>query len=204
MTARWIALSLVAVLTVAAPPARAEAPETAPGAYVTINVGVELHAIERSANEVSRSLSKLAGSVGKLATSPSLSAEQKTELLAVIARVDTLSDRVATAIDRIPDAVEKSRKPLTSIATELASDVRTTVFVTLGLALLVTLGALAAAYLLILKPSRRLVFDSTQRIVGLFEALERTAKLVEKTNESLQRAQGPATAETPGNTESAA
>lgn len=153
-----------------------------PGSYVTVNVGVELHAIERAASEVAASMAQLAKSVEKLATSPSLSDEEKAELMAVIARVDTLSDRVVHAIDRLPAAVEDSRRPLTDIASALASDVRLTVVITLALVLLVILGALWGIFAFVLKPSRKMVTDSTARIVGLVDSLERAAELVAQTN----------------------
>lgn len=152
------------------------------GAYLTVNVGVEMHAIERSAAEVARSLDQLAGSVAKLAESPSLSEEDKTELLAVIARVDTLSDRVVRAIDRLPDAVEESRKPLTEIASELATKVRLTVIIVLVLLLLVILGALWGVYTFVLKPSGAMVAAAAGRIIGLTDSLERAAELVAQTN----------------------
>ena len=152
------------------------------GAYVTVNIGVELHAIERAATEVATSMSDLSRSVATLSKSPSLSEEQKAELLAVMGRVDSLSGRVVEAINGIPGAVEKSREPLVGIASDLAYDVMLTIGLTLALLVLVVLAILVGIYFFVLKPARTLVTHSTQRITDLFAALERTADLVAQTN----------------------
>ncbi|MFT5429733.1 MAG: hypothetical protein ACI9OJ_000405 [Myxococcota bacterium] len=167
--------------------AMAETGESTPmpretGAYVTVNLGVEMHAIDTAAQQVAQSMADLSRSVAKLAESPSLSDAQKEELLAVIGRVDGLSGRVVDAVDRLPAAIEQSRKPLVAIADDLASDVRLTIFMTLGLVILVVIAALAGVYLFVLKPSRSVVTHATARITDLFAALERTADLVAQTN----------------------
>src|SRR5437016_3868154 len=118
-----LALLLLALLLLS-PPAWAQAPPVAParqerGPYVTVNVGVEMHALERAAEDTARATEDLAGAVRAMAASPSLSEEQKAQLMAVVGRVDSLSGRVAGAIDRLPAAVGESRAPLLAIATDL-------------------------------------------------------------------------------------
>jgi hypothetical protein len=152
------------------------------GAYVTVNLGIEMHALDTAAQQVAQSMADLSRSVAKLAESPSLSEAQKEELLAVIGRVDGLSSRVVDAVDRLPTAIEQSRKPLVAIAGDLASDARLTIFMTLGLLILVVIASLAGVYLFVLKPSHSVVTHATARITDLFAALERTADLVAQTN----------------------
>lgn len=176
--------ALIALLTLAASEAAepAEVPEPAEAAeatsYVTFNVGVELHALERAAQDAARATEELAAAVGKMASSPSLSEDHKAQLMKVIGRVDTLSDRVVTAIDRLPTAVEESREPLEAMASDLAARVRLTVIVVLGLALLAVIVVLWAIYAFTLRPTRRMLAETLGRFQSLAEALERTAELV--------------------------
>ena len=145
---------------------------------MTINLGVELHALERAARDAAQATEELAAAVGKMSTSPSLSDEHKAQLMAVIGRVDTLSARVVTAVDKLPGAVEATKEPLTEIADDLASRVRWTVIIVLGAALLVLIGALWGVYALFLRPTRRMLAETLGRFQNLAEALEHTATLV--------------------------
>jgi hypothetical protein len=174
------ATALIALLTLAAPEAAqaVEAPQAASSSYVTFNVGVELHALERAAQDTAQATEELAAAVGTMATSPSLSEEHKAQLMKVIGRVDTLSDRVVTAVDRLPAAVEEAREPLEAMASDLAARVRLTVIIVLALALLAVIVVLWAVYAFTLRPTRRMLTETLGRFQSLAEALERTAELV--------------------------
>lgn len=93
--------------------ALAAAPETvASSPYVTVNLGIEVNALEQAARDTAAATRELASAVGSMAESPSLSADQRARLMDVVGRVDTLSARVVTAVDRLPDAVRESGEPL--------------------------------------------------------------------------------------------
>ncbi len=162
--------------------AEAGHPNELSNGYVTIHVGVELNAIETAAHEVARSVGELATSVNQLAASPSLSEEHKAQLVAVMGRLDKLSERVVTTFDRLPAAVEQSRQPLTEIASDLAGDLLVTVIAALAVALVVILVALWGVYAFVLGPSRNMVVESTSRLIGLVGSLEHAAELVAQTN----------------------
>ncbi len=171
-------------------PSQAADAEAAPGKqvlqhgtpYLTVQVGIELHAIEKAAQEVSRSVDDLAVSVRTLTKSPSLSEEQKAELTAVLGRVDKLSGRVVAAMDRMPEAVKESRDPLVSIAADLAGDVRLTIILTLVVALLVVILALVGVYLFTIRPAGKMVVASSARLMSLTGSLERAIGLASETN----------------------
>lgn len=174
------ALPLLALLLFTAP-AQAQAPTEAAtshdrGAYITVNVGIEVQALERAAEDTARATEELAAAVRALATSPSLSDAQRAELMAVLARVDTLGARVAGAVDRLPAAVRETREPLATIANDLATQVRRTIIAVVVLLLALLLGALAGFYVLVLRPGRRLLAGLGGGMDTVKHSLERAAE----------------------------
>ena len=90
-------------------------------------------------------------------------------------------DAVA-ARDRVPAAVRESREPLVGIATDLAGDVRLTVILTLGVALIVVILALVGVYLFTIRPAGKMVVESSKRLMSLTGSLERSIGLAAETN----------------------
>ncbi len=192
---RWMILLSIATITSWAlcPPATAasdpSAVEEAPtvlersSPYVAVQIGFELQAIDSAARDVASSVDQLAASMKTLTASPSLSEDQKAELMSVLGRVDQLSERVAGAVERIPGAVEESGEPLTGIATELAHDVRRTVVLTLAAVLVVIVLALLAAYLFTIRPAGQAIAGFATRLTSLARSVEQSIDLVAQTNE---------------------
>lgn len=174
------ALPLLALLLLTAPAQGQAPPEAATsndrGAYITVNVGIEVQALERAARDAARATEELAAAVRALATLPSLSDAQRAELMTVLGRVDTLSSRVAGAIDRLPDAVRETREPLAAIATDLAGQVRRTIIGVVVLLLALLLGGLAGFYVLVLRPGRRLLAGLGGGMQTMKHSLERAAE----------------------------
>ncbi len=151
--------------------------------YVAVQIGFELQAIEGAARDVANSVDELSASMQTLTDSPSLSEDQKAELMSVLGRVDQLSERVVDAVDRIPDAVEQSRGPLTGIATDLAHDARRTLVLALAAVLVVIVLALLAAYVFTIRPAGQAIAAFATRLTSLAKSVEHSIDLVAQTNE---------------------
>ncbi|MCO4773981.1 MAG: hypothetical protein KDA24_28365 [Deltaproteobacteria bacterium] len=155
-------------------------PPTTP--YVSVQVGVELQSLESAAWEVAASVDNLAVSMQTMTASPSLSEEQKAELMAVMERVDLLSERVTAAVEQLPEAVEGSRAPLTGIASDLAHEVRRTVVLALGAVVVVVVLALLAMYFFTIRPTGQALSALVGRLAGLAKSVEDSVNLVAETN----------------------
>jgi hypothetical protein len=171
-------LLLLALLLPAPAVAAADAspPETR-GAYVTVNVGIEMHALEQAAADTARATEELAAAVRDMAASPTLSEENRAQLMAVIGRVDDLSSRVIGAVERMPAAVRESREPLVAIAEDLASQVRWTIAGFAVLLLAMALGALGGFYVFVLRPGRHLTATIAGGAQTLLRTLEHVAEI---------------------------
>lgn len=192
---------LLLALLLSAAPALAQGPPEMPpdakrGAYVTVNVGIEMYALEQAAADTARATQELAAAVREMASSPTLSDEHRTQLMAVIGRVDQLTNRVAGAMERLPAAVQESREPLMAIAEDLAAQVRWTIATVVVLLMVMAAAALWGFYAFVLRPGRRLVATATIGARSLLHSLERAAEIVAGAN-AAQLAASLATAATP-------
>ena len=158
------------------------APESFGGPYVSFNLGIELHAIERAASEVAQATQELSAAVRTMAANPSLSDEHKAQMLKVIGRIDGLSGNVVQAIDRLPVAVEESGEPLLAMVEGLAKEARWVILgIVLGLIAIIVV-VLWATYALILRPIRNMMGDTTGGFKTMAMSLEKTTELVAQTN----------------------
>lgn len=155
---------------------------TAQGPYVTLNVGLELNTLERAAQDTAQATKELASAVRSVAASPSLSEEQKAQLMTVVSRVDSLSGRVAAAMDRMPAAVRETREPLTALGNKLAFELRLTLVGVIALLLILIVGILWGLYAFVLRPGRALITGITSGIGSMARSLERSAELVAEAN----------------------
>lgn len=182
------ALFVLAMLVFASPALAQAPPEgsgsatTGRGPYVSFNMGVELHALEQAAQDTAQATKDLASAVRAMAASPSLTEEQKAQIMTVAGRVDSLSARAANTLDRLPEVVRESRDPMVAIAKDLAAQVRLTIIVVIALLLVLVLGVLWGTYAFALRPARKLLAGFTDGFQSMARSLERSAELVGEAN----------------------
>lgn len=172
-----IALLVPTATALAQAPLDGRSPE-ARGAYVTVNVGIEVHALAQAAADTARATEELAQAVRELAASPSLSEEHKAQLVGVIERVDALSGRVAGAVERLPAAVRETREPLAAIAADVASQVRWTIAAVAFSLVAMAMAALVGFYVIVLRPGRSVLADVRGGAQNLIRSLEHAAEVV--------------------------
>jgi|GEM_PF-5323610 len=186
----WTTLRLVLLLALTCGPTSALAgePAASPAAieggnpYVSVQIGLELQSLDSAAREVAGSVDELAAAMQSLTTSPSLTEEQKAEVLAVLGRVDQLSERVTVAVERLPAAVKESRDPLASIVDDLARDVRLTVVLVLLALLVVVVLVLLAVYVFTIRPAGSSLTELVKRLTSLAKSVEVSIDLLGQTN----------------------
>jgi len=173
---------LLAVMGGAAPTMAAQNPTTTPPtppehALVSVKVGIEMGVLERAAQDTAHATQELARSIRAIAESPSLSQDQKAEIMRVTEQVEHLSDRVVHAMERLPDAVRASRDPLVATAEDLASELRWTVLALVALVLVLLLGGLWGIYAFVLRPARQTLLGISDGFHGMARSLEQSAAL---------------------------
>ncbi len=154
---------------------------------VAIKVGVDLSGMEGSVNQAAESITEMASALTALAENPELDIEQQKQILAIIGRIDQLAQGFNTSINRLPDAVKQSSKPIVTASENMLSDIKFAVILMLVLILLVIIIVLIAIYYSVLLPTKQILVDTTGKLSDMATAMESTAHIIEASNQHHQQ-----------------
>ncbi|WP_076416594.1 hypothetical protein [Shewanella sp. UCD-KL12] len=154
---------------------------------IAIEVGVDLSGMEGSVNQAAESITEMANALTTLAENPQLDAEQQQNILAIIGRIDTLAQGFNTSLNKLPDAVKQSSKPIVTASENMLSDLKLAVILVFVLLLLLIIIVLIAIYYSVLQPTKQILVETTGKLSHMATAMESTAHIIEASNEHHQK-----------------
>lgn len=154
---------------------------------IAIEVGVDLSGMEGSVNQAADSISEMANSLKALAENPELDIEQQQKILQIIERIDQLAQGFNTSLNKLPDAVKQSSRPIVTASEEMLTDIKLAVILVLVLILLLIIIVLIAVYYSVLLPTKQILVETTGKLSHMATAMESTAHIIEASNEHHQK-----------------
>ena len=154
-------------------------PAGVPEAFLSVTVGVETEGLVVAVDRAAEATLALAASIREMAENPQLTDSQRAHIQKTLDRVGSITGAIAEAVDGLPEAVERTRKPIV----EAVEDVGNRLLWTLAgigiLVLALVAGALWVVYFWTLRPVKQAVATASGNLATLAKSLEHTALLVE-------------------------
>lgn len=150
--------------------------------YITVNVGVDINGIERAAENLKLASSELSGAIRQLAENPELQPEQQHHLNTILQQLTNISQTFNDSIKLLPESIAATKEPITETTLAIKTEIRSLLITTAAILFALFAAAVFTIFWLVIRPSKRILLDTSSNFAQIATALEKTAALVEKTN----------------------
>jgi hypothetical protein len=154
--------------------------------FINLKIGVELNALEKSAQQSADSISDISQSFKEMLDNPDLSDQQQRQIEASFKSVNNLALSFKNTIDKLPNTIEQTTPQIITVIDNVFQEIKITVIVVLVVIILILILALFAIYYLVLSPAKNMLVITTDRLNNMATALQTTAELVESSNKQHQ------------------
>jgi len=155
-----------------------------PSSFVYLKVGIELTQLEQSAQSMAVSIDDASKALQKLANNPDFTESQQQQIAKTFKQVESLAGSFQKSVEQLPEFVAQSTPPLMNAVNDLFSTIQLTIIILLVSLILLLVAASIAVYYWIIKPSAKLLAQTTDRINEMTHALKVTAEIVDKSSEN--------------------
>ncbi|MEZ9340149.1 GTP-binding protein [Vibrio splendidus] len=163
----------------------AEQPKTE-AALVNVDMTLDLDGMEKYAQEASESLEVISQSLQAIVNNPNLSDDQQQALNQTVESINKLANSTKTSLNQLPQALDNSRIAFKKTSQILLDDIQTKIIIALVAVIAAIVIALAAIYLLILKPMQQTLVKATNNISSMAQSIQITAEALKYSTEKQQ------------------
>ena len=154
---------------------------------INVDMTLDLDGMERYAQDASQSLEVISQSLQAIVNNPNLSDEQQLALNQTVESINKLADTTKTSLKQLPQALDQSRVAFKQTSQTLIDDIQTKIIIALVAVVGVIIIALAAIYLLILKPMQQTLLKATNNISSMAQSIQITAEALKYSTEKQQK-----------------
>ncbi|WP_022942927.1 hypothetical protein [Psychromonas hadalis] len=159
------------------------ATEIEPQPLIDIRVGIELHKLEDSASRIAGSIETASQALQKMAKNPNIDTQQQQQIINTFKQIDKLALTFDKTISQLPNTIKQLTPPISTAIDNLFSNIQLTIILVLIGIVVLLIIALIAVYYWILKPSQRILINTTKKLDNMASALKITAQIVEKSTD---------------------